>query len=97
MMPEGINGFSTDSSLWSDVKRALSDRRFDLRTYKGISKEIGANPIDVEQAVKANCREIRFSERLRGEKDAPLFTLATRPKSWREKLSEIRQLFVDLT
>jgi len=90
------NGGAALEKLWSQIETALNDPRFDLRSYGGVSKALGAGLQDVKQAITANRHAVRFSKLIRDKGGEPLFTLATRPKSWRERLSEVRSLFANL-
>jgi hypothetical protein len=90
------NGSPGPERLWPQIERALTDPKFDLRSYIGISTALGAGVEDVKRAVSDNRDAVRFSGLIRDRRGEPLFTLATRPKSWRERVSEVRSLFANL-
>jgi hypothetical protein len=81
--------------LWPRVREALVDPRFELRSVSGLSRDLNISDWAVRRVVAAHRDELRFSS-VRAEDGGSLFTLAEHPKSWRERLSEIRFIAASL-
>ena len=82
---------ASDDGLWLRVKDALASPKFDFRTYSGIARSLNVSIKDVTEEILKHKDEVRFSI-VRTRAGDELFTLATRPKSWRERLSEMRYI-----
>lgn len=89
------SGKSSSNVLWSKIKEALNDASFDLRTFSGLSRDLEVRREIIEETVRQHNQEIRFSG-VRAKNGEPLFTLASRPKNWRERVSRVRHIFASI-
>jgi hypothetical protein len=90
-----MNGHATADVPWPKIAAALADPRFDLRSYGGLAVELHVDPDDIRNAVQRYRHEVRFSP-VTTKDGRPLMALRSKPKNWRERISEIRHILASL-
>jgi hypothetical protein len=73
------------------VLAALEDPKWEFRTVDGIATTTGVSAAKVEDILNRRREWVRESN-IRDEKGRRLFTLRSRPKTWREILAELRAI-----
>lgn len=68
---------------------ALSDSRYEFRTIDGIAKATGLHHDEVMDSIKSLGDKVRISD-VTDSKGQLLYTLASRSKTLRERVSEVR-------
>jgi hypothetical protein len=71
------------------IMEAFQDRSWDFRTVDGLARQTGLSPQKVRVVLERNAAKIRKSPAVDKNGQA-LFTLSSKPISWRERLSFAR-------
>lgn len=75
--------------MWQAVRDALDDRAWDFRTVAGISRDTGLPEVVIEDLLDHHHDALR--QRLAPDDwRTKVYTLKSRPRSWREIVSDLR-------